>query len=35
VLDFNHGARAEPHEFFRRLFKPNTHRETLRNTHPV
>jgi hypothetical protein len=35
VLDFNYRAGAETHEFPRRLFKPNTHGETLRNTHPV
>ena len=35
MLDFNYGAGAETHEFLRRLFKPNAHGKTLRDTNPV
>ena len=35
MLDLDHCARTQLHEVFRRIFEPDTHREALRNPHPI
>src|SRR5580698_11577419 len=35
MLDLDHRAGSEPHQFRRRIFQANTNRETLCNPHPI